>query len=312
MKTETICRDRSCEPTFAERPRYYARQLITPDDMTLEQDYFRDKLRRHNRLLHGWGVVCGAQVCLVPQEDTSNGIEFEPWLVRVKPGYILGPYGDEILLDCVRTVDLRKQAVTGITGEPCVDVPDPWCSEVFEPREVGPLFVAVRYKEFRGRPVRVEPLGCGCDETRCEYSRWQDGYEIGVLTHCPPASHTDPPDFREQLRGPIPDCPACPSEPWVWLAKIELGTDGKIEKIDNCVCRRMVVSFGRFWWQCREQVERREGAYPREMPTVESLALERVETAEGGVKPDESEEAPPGEPAPPREPARRRRPREKS
>ncbi len=29
-----------------ERPRYFPRQLITPVEMTLEQTYFRDKLRR--------------------------------------------------------------------------------------------------------------------------------------------------------------------------------------------------------------------------------------------------------------------------
>ena len=36
-----------------ERPRFFARQLVTPLDLTLGQEYFRTKLRRHNRLLHG-------------------------------------------------------------------------------------------------------------------------------------------------------------------------------------------------------------------------------------------------------------------
>jgi hypothetical protein len=42
-----------------ERVKYFSRQLLTADDMTADQDYFRNKMRRHNRYLHGWGVVCG-------------------------------------------------------------------------------------------------------------------------------------------------------------------------------------------------------------------------------------------------------------
>ena len=66
MKSTSSCCGGSstspCANSIAELPRYYPRQLITPADLTLEQDYFRDRLRRHNRLLHGWGVVCGALV----------------------------------------------------------------------------------------------------------------------------------------------------------------------------------------------------------------------------------------------------------
>ena len=99
--------------------------LLTPTEMTLEQTYFRDKLRRHNRLLHGWGVVCGAIVCIVPRSD-GNGPE--PWKVKVTPGYALGPYGDEILIDKAREVDLRTPSTTCATGESHVDQSDPWCA----------------------------------------------------------------------------------------------------------------------------------------------------------------------------------------
>src|ERR1700735_952312 len=122
-----------CDSTIAELPRYYPRQLITPDDLTLEQNYFRDRMRRHNRLLHGWGVACGALVCPVTVTNSDGTISFTPWQVQVQQGYILGPYGDEIILDCARTVDLRSSGVSGVTGQPCIDAPDPWCSQVFTP-----------------------------------------------------------------------------------------------------------------------------------------------------------------------------------
>jgi len=53
MKTNTVCRTVPCDQSVTERPRYYARQLITSDDLTLEQEYFRSKLRTHNRMMHG-------------------------------------------------------------------------------------------------------------------------------------------------------------------------------------------------------------------------------------------------------------------
>src|SRR5215510_12010501 len=106
-----------------ERPRYFPRQLITPVEMTLEQTYFRDKFRRHNRLLHGWGVVCGAQVCLVPKPDQSDA---EPWKVAVHPGYILGPFGDEIVIDRERVIDLRTEGLISACGEPAGEASDPW------------------------------------------------------------------------------------------------------------------------------------------------------------------------------------------
>jgi hypothetical protein len=269
MKTDTMCADMACDRGAAERPRYYARQLITSDDLTLEQDYFRNKLRLHNRMLHGWGVVCGAQVCLVPKKNgagtgNSNGngngngteknvpTEFEPWQVYVTPGYILSPCGDEINIDCGRVVDLRKSGTSGVTGEPCVDAVDPWCVEVFDRDGSDVVFVAVRYKQYATRPVRVQPAGCGCDDTRCENSRWRDGYEIKVLDHCPHEPVDEPPIFDDLFEDAvIPACPAPPDEPWVGLARVELDPDGTVTKIENCACRRMALSLASFWWNCQ-------------------------------------------------------------
>ena len=66
--SKPCCSDgHSCFPFgIQERPRYYPRQLMTPGELTLEAEYFRDRMRRHNVYLHGWGVVCGALVCVVP------------------------------------------------------------------------------------------------------------------------------------------------------------------------------------------------------------------------------------------------------
>lgn len=255
MNTKTTCcgsaTASSCESTIAELPRYYPRQLITPDDLTLEQDYFRDRMRRHNRLLHGWGVVCGALVCPVTSTDANNVVTLTPWQVQVQPGYALGPYGDEIIIDCTRTVDLRSNGVSGATGDPCVDMPDPWCSQVSVPRTSGTFYIAVKYKQTMTRPVRVQPIGCGCNDNTCECSRWHDGYEIGVLTCCPD-DKVKVPQWVNLFPADMPDCPACPPQPWVVLAAVMVDANGVITSIDNCQCRRLVASLAGFWWQCSE------------------------------------------------------------
>ncbi len=239
----------ACALGVLELPRYFPRQLLTPDELTLEQDYFRQKMRLHNRMLWGWGTVCGALVCRIEDE---NG-ELDPWRVMVKPGYLLGPYGDDILIGGEVIVDVRSG---GVEGSSCVDVEqsaaDPWCSRVSLPRDPGPLFIAVRYKECRSRPVRVQPAGCGCEGEQCEYSRRRDGYEIGILDNCPDDQMGEPPDV-EPCNGEVPECPPCPDSPWVVLAEVEIDEDGIVGDPDNCSCRRIVVSLARFWCRCEEE-----------------------------------------------------------
>ncbi len=262
MKTTSSCcggnstSTSSCTTSVVELPRYYPRQLITPDDLTLEQNYFRDRMRRHNRLLHGWGVVCGALVCPVPVVNDDGTTSYAPWQVQVQPGYILGPYGDEIVVDCKRTIDVRTQGVSGVSGEPCLDLPDPWCTQVFTapPTDQTTFYIAVKYVQSMTRPVRVQPVGCGCSDSSCEYSRWHDGYQIGVMDQCPDCNITDAntpgPAFLNLVKGDTPPCPPCDCGPWVGLAAVTVDSDGTIAQIDNCSCRRLVLSFSTFWWKC--------------------------------------------------------------
>ena len=247
MRTETSCATNDwCESGYAERPRYYARQVITPDDLTLGLDYLLKLQRRHNRLLHGWGVVCGAQVTPVIPADGTGA---RPWKVLIKPGYILDPYGREILIDREVCFDLRRRCITGVTGEACGETIDPWCSDVYvKPDADGPLYVVVKYKQIQSRPVRVQPVGCGCDDTACEFSRWRDAYEICTLETLPESHQGDPPEEPDHTT--LPDCPDCPSEPWVVLAEVRLDGEGEIQAIDNCSYRRLVRSSAWDWWRC--------------------------------------------------------------
>jgi hypothetical protein len=215
--------------------------------------------------MHGWGVVCGALVCAVP---TKQGAQPTPWLVQVTPGVILGPYGDEIVIDQMYPVDLSK---SGGTSASSATTGDPWCSEVSAPCPSGPVtcYLAVKYVESPTRPVRISPGGCGCNDTPCEYSRVRDGFEINCLTSCPP-SHLNPPDPATFFQSCQSTCPPCPSDPWVVLARVEFDAQGTLTLIDNCSCRRCVISFAPFWLTC-----------PSTLPTISAVTSSDKTAAAG-------------------------------
>ena len=212
-----------------ERVHYFPRQLITADDMTVEQQYFRQRMRLHNRYLHGWGVVCGCDV----RVPTKQNVE-RPWLVEVSPGYVLTPQGDEIWIRDSITFDLAGDWRQ--PHDPCADVwPCP-------PREAKPaddksesVHLAVRYLECDTKPVRVHPVGCACDEAACEYSRIRDDFELAKLWSVP-KSHVSAKKADEEwckiikkgdAKKPlsVPPPPEYTDEPWVVLASITLPTE---------------------------------------------------------------------------------------
>jgi len=62
--------------------------LLSVDDMVTESEYYREKLKRHNRYLHGTGIVCGLEITPAPAPAP-------PAAVQISGGYALGPFGDE-------------------------------------------------------------------------------------------------------------------------------------------------------------------------------------------------------------------------
>src|SRR4051812_14026724 len=53
-----------------KRLNYFYGQMLGVNDFRTEQAYFRDKLKLHNRCLHGFGTVCGLKV--VPEQKPSD------------------------------------------------------------------------------------------------------------------------------------------------------------------------------------------------------------------------------------------------
>jgi hypothetical protein len=80
-------------PAF-DRLNYFYGQLLGAGDFLTEQRYFREKLKLHNRCLHGFGVVCGLDV-EVPAPTTPPSTTAS---LQIDPGFALDPDGNELLV----------------------------------------------------------------------------------------------------------------------------------------------------------------------------------------------------------------------
>lgn len=80
------------EPQALKRPRFFSGRLLTPADLELEQQYVREKLKRHNRTLHGFGIVSGLKVKMNAGE------------IVVEPGLALDCEGNELLIETPQSV----------------------------------------------------------------------------------------------------------------------------------------------------------------------------------------------------------------
>jgi hypothetical protein len=226
------CEDQGCGCDGGqglERVRYFPRQLLTAEDMRTEQDYARQRQRRFNRFVMGWGVACGLEVKADPRNART---------LKVCPGYALGPWGDEIYVAETVTVDLARRAAD--PADPCQPAGSPLATAADKK-----LYVVIRYVDCPSRPVRTSPADCGCDETGCEYSRIRAGFEIGLLKALP-KSHEDPqsalsPVRRHATTHELEPCPPCPKDAWLVLATISVPSEGAALEIDCLTDRRFLA-----------------------------------------------------------------------
>ena len=100
------------------RVNYFTGMVLGSDDFSAEQDYFRQRLSRLNRLLHGSGVITGLGVTVAGAGDAAG--------VTIAPGFALDPAGNEL----------------------CVTAP---CS-LSLPAAGGALLITIAYRE---RPCRT-------------------------------------------------------------------------------------------------------------------------------------------------------------
>jgi len=145
-----------CGAVMVERMRYFTGRHMTARDFHDEDAYHRTFRRLHNRMLHGWGIVCGLTVHRQPHEECG---------VIVRCGLALDCCGHEIMV--------RKDAVL----KPPVDE---WPRRVDMPcrdRDYV-LLLCLEYCESLTEKVPVLYSPQACSSPAYEYGRIKEGYAL--------------------------------------------------------------------------------------------------------------------------------------
>src|SRR5438445_618356 len=86
-----------------DRLNYFFGQVLGVRHFRAEQDYFREKLKLHNRCLHGYGIVCGLD--LAP-----------PVVLGVITGYLKGATVTAAAIDNSARRPLSTATLTRVSG----------------------------------------------------------------------------------------------------------------------------------------------------------------------------------------------------
>lgn len=135
-----------------ERVKYNLGQLLSVSDFTTEQEYFLSKHRRHNRYLHGWGVVNGLNVSIVTSSE-----------ILVDPGVAIDCAGNEIYVCSPLRVNI------------------PTNSDV--------CFVVLQYAESETSPIPISIIPAPASSEELIFTRIKDGYLIDIAAVDPTTGH---------------------------------------------------------------------------------------------------------------------------
>src|ERR1044072_230469 len=80
------------DPRILKRPNFFSGKLLTAEDLAQEQEYVLDKLKRHNRTLHGFGIISGLKVSARAGQ------------ISVAPGIALDCEGNELVVDSAQSI----------------------------------------------------------------------------------------------------------------------------------------------------------------------------------------------------------------
>jgi len=154
------------------RLRYFHGRALGALDLRREQSYHLEKARLRNRLLHGWGIVCGLDVEVVEKQpcDPADDDPKATALV-VGPGAAIDCHGNEIVVRNPREVALAKL----LSAEALRNADSP------RPR----VYLTLCYHEQPIDPTRPL-LAAECEPVpACEYGRISETFRICASTERP-------------------------------------------------------------------------------------------------------------------------------
>jgi hypothetical protein len=142
-----------------DRPRYFSGQYLSDEELTLEQEYFRQKMRRHNLFLHGSGVVAGLDVTCGPGDG----------YITVGRGYAIDGCGDDIYVPA----PVPYNVIPNLPG-----APRDKCRDAANEKSACQLFLYIQYAEEPDRLRRSVPPGACTGNGHCEPSRIRESFTL--------------------------------------------------------------------------------------------------------------------------------------
>lgn len=145
------------EPRLLVRPHFFSGRLITAEDLKQEQDYNREKLKRHNRSLHGFGIVSGLKVTI------------RAGTIVIAPGMALDCEGNELVVETTQELSPPPASEDGHVAyvgvryveKLCDAVPTPEGKEALTIREGFEIVSGHENPNSGHKHLRARWLACG-------------------------------------------------------------------------------------------------------------------------------------------------------
>ncbi len=148
-----------CGSIPTERNRFFTGKYMTARDFDAEQDYLLSRQHLHNRLMHGWGIVCGLRVEPHPKDSCK-----QDWVI-VKAGVALDCCGREIYLPSDTAFEVPMDQMP-----PVVD----------KKQKPDGLLLCIRYGEQEIEQVPVLYAENGCNPNQHEANRLKETPRLEV------------------------------------------------------------------------------------------------------------------------------------
>lgn len=154
------------ETQSLKRLRYFTGQVLTAESLELEQQYFREKVKRHNRALHGFGIVSGLKVGvrlgqIILEQGLALDCEGNELVVPSTQTVVVAPATDGLrsAYVCVRYVESETDQIPAGPNEPAATI-----ENVTEPSTITEGFaieIAHDNCNHGHRHLRARWLACG-------------------------------------------------------------------------------------------------------------------------------------------------------
>lgn len=209
-----------CDLHAPIRNRYFYGKLLDSYHFELETGYVNNKRWLLNRLITGYGVVCGLDVCA-----TSDGKG-----IIITPGVAIDKHGREMIVD-EQAQPIKIPPELAAAG-----------SRSKEDREHKGhyIHVVLCYHECTDRPTPVLAGDCGVQQD-CEPSIIRERYKIELRSGCLPPAEPEmyipdvvsggKIDYGTLVKWISKKCPPCAGDPCIPLANIHLEGEG-----EDCHC----------------------------------------------------------------------------